>query len=141
MSVRNPIGRSSSAGSTGSPGAAQPAWDISAGGSGGTAEPVSQNVAASIRAIIVVGSGPADRVRRAVVCDVVLVRLTLRDRQGLPVRAREVLGEEHDLSDVVRVVGQLALDGLQHRVLDPADPRRLEETGLAEGLERREEER
>src|SRR5579875_2530434 len=36
--------------------------------------------------------------------------------QGLPLIAREVLGQQHDLANMIWIVRQLAIDGLQHRM-------------------------
>ena len=43
------------------------------------------------------------------------------DAEGLPAVAGEVLGEKDDLADVVRVMRELAIDGLHHGVGFAAD--------------------
>src|SRR5260370_18968271 len=43
-------------------------------------------------------------------------RLVARDAQRLPLAGLEVLGQEHDLSTVVSVVGDLAINGLHYRM-------------------------
>src|SRR5215831_3317946 len=51
-------------------------------------------------------------------------RLAARDRERLPAPAGEVLGQEDDLADVVGVMRELAVDGLDDRVRLAADRHR-----------------
>ena len=64
---------------------------------------------------------------------------TTRDAEGFPFRTTTQLGKLDDLADVVAVVGDLAVDGVEHGEGHAPDGDRLEEVvGLkrAEGVER-----
>src|SRR5262245_4410513 len=73
-------------------------------------------------------------------CSVELPRLVLRHRDGLPVRQLVVLAKEDDLADVVRVVRDLAVDGLHHGVRFAADGDLALEVRVRERRERLENE-
>ena len=76
------------------------------------------------------------QVDRPVLGHLVLRRLPLGDAERSPPRTDEVFGQEHDLADVVGVMGELTLDRLEDGVWFAADDDRASEVGRGERLER-----
>lgn len=62
--------------------------------------------------------------------------LFARDAERLPVVAREMLREENYLADVMRIVGDLAIDCLHDRVRLAANGHRLGQIGIGQRFER-----
>lgn len=62
-----------------------------------------------------------------------------RNTQRLPVIVSEMLGQHHNLPDMVSVVRHLPVDGLHDRMRFPADRHRAPEVGIRQRIERMED--